>query len=449
MNTLFKLLLGTIVLLLLSGCRDFLEEKSSSKLTTIESLADLQALLDNYGFLNTEFASEGEMSSDDFYLTDSHYNSLPFEENKRLYLWMPDNVAKPASLGNNWMSCYRAIYICNSVLHELDSQHFNGRDQNYIRGQALALRASRYLDAVQVWCLAYDPATANQTLGLPLRLDPDMNVTSVRSTLQETYDQILADLSHAVELLPNPSGSRMRITKDAVYGLLSRAYLYMGDYNNALTNAEKALNITSTLMNFSELNPDEVNPISELNSEVLFFGMMDYEDYLVPARINNSLYLNYDENDLRKQIFFNVNNDGEVFFKGYYNNFIGPNPAPAVDELYLIAAECKARLNQHIAAMQQLNDLLITRWKPGTFVPFVAQSKEEALQIISRERRKELLIRGLRWADLKRYNRDGAQISISRTINGHTFVLPPNDLRYAIALPDEIIKLSGMVQNPR
>ena len=66
-----------------------------------------------------------------------------------------------------------------------------------------------------------------------------------------------------------------------------------------------------------------------------------------------------------------------------------------------------------------------------------------------KERRKELLFRGLRWSDLKRYNRDGAGISLERTVNGTTYTLPPNDLRYAIAIPEDIIKMTGMPQNPR
>ena len=121
----------------------------------------------------------------------------------------------------------------------------------------------------------------------------------------------------------------------------------------------------------------------------------------------------------------------------------------AVDELFLIAAECYARMNQVSTAINKLNELLITRWKTGTFVNFTASTKEEALAVILAERRKELLIRGLRWSDLKRYNRDGANITLTRTVNGKNFQLPPNDLRYAIAIPEEIIELTQIPQNPR
>lgn len=127
----------------------------------------------------------------------------------------------------------------------------------------------------------------------------------------------------------------------------------------------------------------------------------------------------------------------------------GPNTSVTVDELYLIIAESQARNNKISESMSTLNALLITRWDKGTFVPFTANSQSQALEIILRERRKELLIRGLRWADIKRYNRSGANITLTRIVNGKIYQLPPNDLRYAIAIPEEIIKLSGIQQNPR
>lgn len=67
-----KILLISLSLILISfGCSDFLDEKSDLKLATPDRLEDNQMLLNNYGFLNTDFASNGEGSSDDYYLTDS------------------------------------------------------------------------------------------------------------------------------------------------------------------------------------------------------------------------------------------------------------------------------------------------------------------------------------------------------------------------------------------
>lgn len=73
----------------------------------------------------------------------------------------------------------------------------------------------------------------------------------------------------------------------------------------------------------------------------------------------------------------------------------------ATDELYLMAAECNVKLNKIQEGMGYLNNLLAKRWKTGTYIPITAGSQTDALNIISKERRKELLIRGIRWSDLK------------------------------------------------
>ncbi|AZA50547.1 RagB/SusD family nutrient uptake outer membrane protein [Chryseobacterium carnipullorum] len=445
-----KILLTSLSLILISfGCSDFLDEKSDLKLATPDRLEDNQMLLNNYGFLNVDFASSGETSSDDYYLTDADYNGLSFEASKRLHIWMPDNVAPPISSGNDWSTCYRSIYICNAVLFNMQDKNFTGEQADNIRGQALALRAFRYLDAAQIWCPAYNPQTAGIDLGLPLRLDPDMNIPSVRSTVKQTYDQIISDLQTAIPLLLPKQISGMRISRAAAYGLLARTYLFMGDYDNALKNSEQALSINNDLMDFNTLNPNADYPIEELNKEVLLWTAITYESHLMPAKIPDHIYQMYDSNDLRRTMFFRKNTTNEILFKGYYNNVNGPIVSVTTDELYLMAAECNVRLNKIQEGMGYLNNLLVKRWKAGTYVPIVANSQAEALNIILKERRKELLIRGLRWSDLKRYNRDGANITLTRTINGQTYTLPPNDLRYAIAIPEDIITLTGMPQNPR
>ena len=64
------------------------------------------------------------------------------------------------------------------------------------------------------------------------------------------------------------------------------------------------------------------------------------------------------------------------------------------------------------------------------------------------ERRKELIFRGLRWIDIKRLNLEGANIEQRRFLDGKEYILEPNSNRYALPLPDDIIRLTWMEQNP-
>jgi len=101
--------------------------------------------------------------------------------------------------------------------------------------------------------------------------------------------------------------------------------------------------------------------------------------------------------DLRTSVFFFPYN-GYYGFKGNYARALYLSfSGIATDEMYLIRAECYAIRE----AMDDLNTLLLKRYRTGTYVPLSINNKEDALARILLERRKELLMRGLRWIDIK------------------------------------------------
>ncbi len=449
MNKSIHMVLLFASLLMLSGCEKMLEEKSDKKLSTPSTLADFRALLNNPA-LNHNFCSLGEASGDEYYLTDEDFNGLYYESDKRLYTWKPDYVSRDlSSAGNEWYFCYSAIYIANAVLSGLGENHLSGQQADELRGQALAFRAGRYLDAVQIWAPAYDGETAGRDPGMVLRLDPDMNIPSVRSTVRETYNQILKDLNEAVLLLPNTTAAPTLPTGAAGYGLLARAYLNMGDYANALENAKKALASKNVLIDFSKLDINADFPIpavSQTSAEIVFLNRMFYSELVgnpEVAKISPALYGLYKDGDLRKQIYYREN-QGHILFKGTHTGHIGLITGLTTGELYLIVAECYARLNNLTEAEKALNTLLEARWDKKLFRPYRFKDQSAALNIILEERRKELVFRGLRWADIKRLNRDGAEIELTRKVNGESFGLPPNDKKFAIALPEEVVEIGNV-----
>ena len=98
--------------------------------------------------------------------------------------------------------------------------------------------------------------------------------------------------------------------------------------------------------------------------------------------------------------------------------------------------------------MDDLNKLMIRRWTNGSFIPFTATTPKDALNKVLTERRKELVFRRLRWMDIKRLNKEGANIKLRRNINDRQYSLAPNNLRFALPIPEEVILISGMAQNP-
>jgi hypothetical protein len=116
----------------------------------------------------------------------------------------------------------------------------------------------------------------------------------------------------------------------------------------------------------------------------------------------------------------------------------------------LTRAECRARAGQLSGALSDLNTLLAKRWKTGTYVPLQAATAEAALSLVLAERRKELVARNMRWADLRRLNGDPArQVTLARTLNGNSYTLEPGSRRYVYPIPAEEVRLGGLEQNER
>lgn len=434
-------MLGLVLILL--GCEKYLNEPSNKSFAIITSLDDLEALLEHSTMNSSPNAQE--MSADNYYLTDETWEALQFEEEQNMYIWAEQNVFRSGTNTNNWSNLYRAVFVSNTVLEQLGEIPLHPSEINrreHIKGAALLFRAISFLDAAQLWAVAYDAETAQQEMGIPLRLNSDFNQPSVRASVHETYGQIVADLTAAIPLLPETPVAKTRPSKPAAYGVLARAYLWMRDYEQAQLYADSCLILIDTLLEYNELDASKSFPISRHNAEVIFERqgspsmIMASHNALVPLDI----YRSFQEGDLRKNIFFQQGSEGQVTFRGYYFGFASFMTGIATDEMYLTRAECLARNGRFEEALTDLNTLLRSRWsKDLPFEPIRLSSEEEIVDVILKERRKQLLFRGHRWMDIKRLNKEGAAISLRRVVNGKEYILQANSPRFALPLPDDLL----------
>lgn len=332
---------------------------------------------------------------------------------------------------------------------------------NNVKGSALFFRSQMFYHLVQVFAPPYDANTAMQDPGIALKLRGDINERVTRASVQETYDKILSDLKEASAMLPSSASVKTRPTKPAAFALLARTYLTMHRYEDAYRYADSCLKLFNTLMDFNDSG--QVDLISspgirnEYNSEMILFTKMinNPTEFFMNnqhvLRVDSNLYSSYHADDLRRLVFFMDAWDSGKVFKGSYDRgyrtlFAGI----AADEIFLIRAECSARLGNISGAMADLNALMFKRWKTGSFVPFSASTANEALNLVLTERRKELVFRSLRWTDLRRLNKEGANITLTRVLNGQTYTLPPNDKRYTFLIPHDVMSFNpSWQQNPR
>lgn len=446
MKKLNILLLPLAAVVLATGCRKLLDEKSDQKLAVPTTITDFQALMDNFTVLNSSEPISLELSADDYSTSDADLAGSS-ETQRRMYSWQKDYLFAPAN--NDWSTTYKGVYHANSVISGLESSQLK-RDAafNNVMGQALVFRSKFYLQAMAVWGKSF-LLSSGLDPGVPLRPSLNFNAPTVRATLKEGYDKAIEGLKSAVPLLPVKSLHPYRPSRAAAYGHLARAFLYTGNYREAALYADSCIKLNDQLLDYNKLNSADRYPFALFNTEVVF------DTYAAPggpvvsskARIDPNLIQSYQPNDLRKILFF-TQTGGHYFFKGTHHQpllFFGI----ATNEMYLILAESLVRIGQVQQGMAVLDKLLINRYKTGTYTRIVSNDPESSLESILLERRKELVMRGLRWMDLKRLNAEGRGIVISRQINGITISLPPNDNRYALPIPEDIIALSGIPQNIR
>ena len=438
-----------IILLFKTGaCKKYLDEKPDKSLIVPTTIEDLQRILNDNFTLNVSTCAYGEVSTDDYFLLDESYNALE-DFDRKSYTWKKFDYNYP----NQWSHNYNKVYYANFCLEQVNKFYATAHDTktNNVKGSALFFRAFSFLNLAIDYCKAYDQSTSNTDLGMVLRLGTDFNEKSVRSSVEETYSQIISDLKLATNLLPNQASNVMKPSKAASLGLLARTYLLVRNYDSALKYSNLSLQIKNDLLDYNSIPaPDASIPFPQYNLEIVFYSDMSTEFLSKsPSRalIDTLLFNSYDNDDLRKYIFFMPNGlfhsykgsyaaDAEIFFSGI-----------AVDEIILTRAESYARKNMLIEASTDMNYLLSKRWITGEYNEMQFSSQEQAVDFILLERRKELLMRGLRWPDIKRLNKEGRNIILNRKVGSQAFLLPPNDSFYALPLPTDILRITGIQQN--
>ncbi|AEV96599.1 hypothetical protein A4D02_20755 [Niastella koreensis] len=433
--------------------KGFLDEKPNSNVVVPTTLEDFQQLLDNEAILSLTPAL-GELSSDNFYITTNYWQLLGKKE-KNAYIWAADIYEGEGKLAD-WNTPYEQVFYANVVLDGLKNVDVTANNQqqwNNMKGAALFIRAYAFYNLAQVFALPYKAETATTNLGIPLKLTPNVDEVVVRSTLEETYNQIINDLLIAKDLVPDAVTVYLnRPNKPAANALLARVYLSMRNYEQAGVYADNCLKLYNSLIDYNTKDAASSKPFERTNAETMYqskFSETNVVKAISNCIVDTLLYSQYAVNDLRRSLFFTINSAGRVNFKNSYNASIFGFTGLATDEMYLVRAECRARASNITGALNDLNTLLASRFKTGTFIPYTVIPADALLDTILVERRKEMPLRGVRWTDIRRLNLEKPTIVPTRIINNQPYTLQPNSPLYALPIPPDATLMGHYLQNER
>ncbi|MBQ1712619.1 MAG: RagB/SusD family nutrient uptake outer membrane protein, partial [Firmicutes bacterium] len=149
-----------------------------------------------------------------------------------------------SNVASFWSQSYKIIYSANVAL-DVISKDTNPTDEtNSLHGEALFLKAYVMHSLVRFYAKPYKEATAANEPGLIIREDGSDAQPKGRASLKETYDYIVDCLLEAEKLMSTPverSESRCFASVGAVRALLSRVYLYMGNWDKCIEYSTKVI----------------------------------------------------------------------------------------------------------------------------------------------------------------------------------------------------------------
>lgn len=345
--------------------------------------------------------------------------------------------ADDVNFNTAWNAIYNTINRANHVIAKTAAVQDPALTQElkdkYI-GEAKFIRALAYFDLARAWG------------GVQIILEPTSSLIDrpavQRSSVEQTYEQVLKDLEDAEQLLPDEL-NRIRATRRTVWALRARLHLYRQEWALAEQYATKLIelstdynlvkpygawfknNVVATPESIFELEYSAINP-SAIRAQMQHptnGGTYRYapNDRFVQL-LNDSL-----ESGGRKALIGSVTQGGTtIWFGNLYYRLPATDPAYIfrIAEMYLIRAEARAHLNNVEGSLADLNEIR----KRAEVPELNLSTTEELLLAIENERRVEFAFEAHRWFDLARTGRAEA---VLEALDPNTKV-EPYELRFPV-----------------
>lgn len=401
-----------------------------------------------------------------------------------------------------WIQAYKKINIANNIISSLNSVPRKSEAEREgaakVEGETRFLRAYYYLTLVSLYGQPYDKQTADSQLGVPLKTTPEVeDIKWQRNTVSEVFSLIEDDLLKAEQAFSQVPTARKkslyRADINAVHLLLSRVYLYMQQWENA---ARYARMVTENHGQLCDLRVSTEPMMMKDNVENIFSmggddlpAMMGYQAQ--GLRVSNSLYNCFASNDLRrsKWLWKSGSFQGVIMQEDAHESFTSPLDPTAASyyyqgytgyqmgklfpvsslfwlrsaEAWLNLAEAEAYLGHEQQARDAVNTLRTYRFPATAAGRDITSSGTRLVSDLRQERRRELMLQGQRWFDLRRYRVCTVQpekIQIvhnytyyedrgsTKPLETHRFVLTADDPSWTQPIPQEVLDFNtGMPGN--
>lgn len=463
--------------LVLAGCSDFLTEEPKLTQSDVLTLATYKGLDKStfgaysplyasswYGaafVLNSELMAGNAKNPTNTVFTSGRYTVS--------YNW---NYSASSTSGV-WGFAYYVIASVNNVLNNISGKELESgvslQDVNNLRAECLFLRALSYFDLVRTYAQPY--TYAPESLGVPVILVTDPNGKPKRNTVERVYTQIVDDLLEAEKIIADDyarsdvADAKAVVCKEVIQALLSRVYMYMGQWQECANYATKVINSGK----YSIWKPGELKSVWTVDipkdGEIIFEvfastgasynGYWDEISYMVnpygsypDVASTADLRGMYEENDVRGELFRSHPDATDHFWTTKYagkgkgtpdvNNII----VLRLSEMYLNRAEAivNGATIPGVSALSDLNEITSNRGASA----YTSVGKE----IVFNERRKELAFEGHIAFDYARCQKSLVRIDYNGVVSNQNIPFP--SYKWALPIPKRECDANGnLEQNPQ
>ncbi|MFY0605657.1 MAG: RagB/SusD family nutrient uptake outer membrane protein [Cyclobacteriaceae bacterium] len=476
----------------MTACDDFLDEVPDNRVSLDDLDKAAQLLTNAYSSASPAFT---EWMSDNVQFT----TGVNIRQNhQQLYAWedVTSGDGEQDTPNYFWNETYGAIAHANEVLKVIDELQISEEDEerkDAIEAEALLTRAYGHFMLVNMFGPDYGVDPSGD--GVPYVKEPETTfiATYERESVRKVYGEVEDDLRDGLRKVSdsyyNNSG-KYHFNTNAALAFASRYYLWKGDFARCIDYSSQLLgenpgtyvrdltsqefqNAKSSITGYPQLysSPDLPSnillmrkysliqsprfghgPTSEFYGDLFgtspFPGTTDERENPAFVKGDNALLpVRYENLFQRSSLNSNVG-----FLYHVALSFTG-------EEVLLNRAEAYAIQNDLDACLADLQVFVSKRYSGASteltfdrLRSFFGADNDPSftdrlilLNYIIFERRKEFIMQGMRWFDIKRFG-----FGVTHDLaDGSTIELEPNDPRMALQIPESAIEVGGLEPNDR
>jgi len=393
-----------------------------------------------------------------------------------------------------WYISYKIINDANTVIEAVEANQTDDPTRKQLLGECYFMRAFCHFNLVRLFARPY--SQDKTAPGIILRTSTADPAQKARASVEEVYTQVIADAQKAADLMDQSRGVEYA-SKEAAWALLSRAYLYMEDNQNAVDYATKVISSGKFSLATATAFPDMFANAMQSTETIFSIAFTAKEDYGKFGSIASMIYsdgnsgwgeeyaspsirtlMSAHPEDVRWNYIVPLEDaNGDIQTKNgipiyYISKFSFQDGSPTLSspvmfrlaEMYLNRAEANAKLGNTKAALDDVDEIRKNRGLEASLYKGKVPNGSTALDVVLNERRIELAFEGQRMYDVYRnkmamnrtywgYHLPGLKetdIDLSKQPVGYAnMIVQPDDPHTIYYIPiDEIQSNPLCTQNP-